>query len=71
MTDFWIKGAIITPNQSLLTHMTATVITWSVHIVSIAEQENKSGLGILGSENAVGVGKIFKILTIMSIGSLC
>ena len=51
--------------------MTATVITWSVHIVSIAEQENKSGLGILGSENAVGVGKIFKILTIMSIGSLC
>ena len=30
--DFWTKGAIITPNHSLLTQMGATVIIWSANI---------------------------------------
>ena len=30
--DFWTKGAIITPNHSLLTQMGATVVIWSANI---------------------------------------
>ena len=44
MTDFWTKSAIITPNQSLLTHMTATVIIWSVNIGVNAFQEFFQGV---------------------------
>ena len=38
---------------------------------TLEEQESKSGLGILGRESAVGIGKILKILTIMLVRRSC